>query len=108
MSMVTKDGRFAPEWIGGAEGIADRVAIVDGTNRLTYGELHRRVTLMVRALRQRGVLPGDRVALVLENSWQYVASYLAVLSAGEWSCRSPIPRANATCSRGYDMSTPVW
>lgn len=83
--MATRDGRFAPEWLVGA-GMPhrgdDRIAVTDGPVVLTYRELGERASRMAAALRARGVLPGDRVVLVLENSWQYVASYFAVLMAG--------------------------
>lgn len=61
---------------------ADRPAIVFRDRALTYGELWRRASALASALRLRGVAPGDRVALLIENSPDYVAAYYAALMAG--------------------------
>jgi len=70
------------DWIGGWQSIAQRIAIVDRTRTLTYGELASIVFAAARLLRSQGLQPGDRVALILDSSWQYVACYFAVLLAG--------------------------
>jgi long-chain acyl-CoA synthetase len=48
----------------------------------TYGELARRVARAAGALRELGVGPGDRVALVLPNSATHVVAFYAVLRLG--------------------------
>ena len=50
--------------------------------RLTYRKLNRLVDSFANALWQLGVRPGDRVALVLPNSPQYVISLFAALRIG--------------------------
>lgn len=61
---------------------ADRVAIrVDGET-YTYGELDERSNAVANALAERGVDPGDRVALMMSNCLGYVITDLAVLKAG--------------------------
>jgi long-chain acyl-CoA synthetase len=56
-------------------------ALVDGERRLTYSELWRDVGRRAAFLRSR-IQPGDRVALLLENSIEYVSAYYGTLAAG--------------------------
>lgn len=49
---------------------------------VTYGELWRDVCRAANALRAGGLAPGERVALLIENSPEYVIAYYAVLQAG--------------------------
>ena len=48
----------------------------------TFGELNDSANRLARLLVKRGLAKGDRVALFIENSKEYVASYYAVLKAG--------------------------
>jgi long-chain acyl-CoA synthetase len=48
----------------------------------TYAQLRRAVGCMQGKLRASGVEPGSRVALLVRNSPQYVASYYGVIAAG--------------------------
>jgi len=64
-----------------------RVALVDSTTgeRLTYSELDERVSSTALILMDRGLLSarvGDRVALLLGNSVDFVLTYFAVIRAG--------------------------
>ena len=58
------------------------VAIVDGEVRLTWLDLHDRVARLAAALRDRGLTPGARVAMLADNSHHYVEFYLAAAWAG--------------------------
>lgn len=49
---------------------------------LTYAQLRDEVASVAGALRELGLLEGDRVALLLHNSVAYVKTYLAVVAAG--------------------------
>ncbi|GIW41800.1 MAG: long-chain acyl-CoA synthetase [Candidatus Binatia bacterium] len=49
----------------------EKPAIVFEGKTLTYGELDRRVNRLARALRRAGVGPGDTVALVLPNGFEW-------------------------------------
>lgn len=49
---------------------------------MTYGELGDQVSRVANGLRARGVVRGDRVALVLPNSPQHVIAFYAVLRLG--------------------------
>lgn len=57
-------------------------ALVLEHERVSYAELWRRVLAVAGFLRRHGFKPGERVALVLENSPEYVATYYGVLAAG--------------------------
>ena len=54
---------------------------------VTYGQLREREFLFARALQAAGVGKGDRVALLLRNSTDYVAWYLAIGRLGAISVR---------------------
>jgi long-chain acyl-CoA synthetase len=61
---------------------AEHPALVSRGRVTTYGTLRDQVTRMRGALAERGVAPGDRVAILAANNWYFVAGYLAVLGAG--------------------------
>jgi len=61
---------------------ADRIAIVAGQRRISFGDLKRRVAAVAGALRREGVNPGDRVAVLLENKPEFVETYFAVTGIG--------------------------
>lgn len=60
----------------------DRVAIDDGTRRITYGELAARMRRLANALVGRGVARGDRIAILSENRAEYLEVFLAAASIG--------------------------
>lgn len=60
----------------------ERLAVIDSEERLTYRELGERITAVSAVLRQRGVLPGQRIAYLLPNSWQQVVVYFALQNIG--------------------------
>jgi len=60
----------------------DRVAVVEGELRLTYGELWADVLQRAGELTEAGVRPGTRVALLAPNVADFVRSYYAILAAG--------------------------
>jgi amino acid adenylation domain-containing protein len=57
-------------------------ALVVGSERLTYGELWRRVASLAAVLRSAGVGPEARVGVCLERGTALVVALLAVLEAG--------------------------
>jgi long-chain acyl-CoA synthetase len=65
-----------------AERSPDKLALVDGSARIVYGDLLGRVGALARALRDDGVAPGDRVACLLENSVEFAVGVLATLAVG--------------------------
>jgi nonribosomal peptide synthetase DhbF len=60
----------------------DAVAVLDGTRRLTYGELLERAHRVAGALRARDVGRGDRVGVLLERSAETPVAQLGALAAG--------------------------
>lgn len=60
----------------------DKVALVCGSQRLTYAEIEASANRLANALRQQGVQRGDRVAIWLPNSVEAVVSVFATLKAG--------------------------
>ena len=61
---------------------ADRVAVIDGDRTFTYAELWSRAQRLSGALRERGVAPGDRVAVVSSNSHLLLEAHYGVPLAG--------------------------
>lgn len=61
---------------------ADRLAVVDDDRQITYGELQRRIDALAGELRGRGIGRGDRVALMLVNSLEFVVAYFGIASLG--------------------------
>jgi long-chain acyl-CoA synthetase len=57
-------------------------ALVCGTRRLSWQELHEQVMRLAGGLVERGVRPGDRVALLLGNDIEFVVAFFAASAAG--------------------------
>jgi len=67
----------------------DRIAVIDGATRLTFGALERQAAAWAaRLLEERSTAPGSDadqplpVALVLEKGWEQAVAALAVLRSG--------------------------
>jgi acyl-CoA synthetase (AMP-forming)/AMP-acid ligase II len=60
----------------------DAVAAYEGDSSVTFGQFAARVTRVANALRDLGVEPGDRVAVLMLNSLRYFELYHAVPLAG--------------------------
>jgi long-chain acyl-CoA synthetase len=60
----------------------DALAVHDEGDELTFEALHRAVLSLAAHLRERGVGPGDVVAVALPNVWRYVALEIAVPAIG--------------------------
>ena len=60
----------------------DRTAVVDGPHRETYAALWAGALSRAAALRDLGVRPGDRVALMVPNTVDFPRVYYAILAAG--------------------------
>jgi long-chain acyl-CoA synthetase len=61
---------------GVAASAPDRVALIDGTRTMTYGELDQRANGLALALAELGVGPGDAVGIMMHNraEW-FIASH---------------------------------
>ncbi|MGW5153356.1 amino acid adenylation domain-containing protein [Rhodococcus koreensis] len=60
----------------------DAVAVTHGRRTVTYSELDEQSRWVARALRERGVAPGDRVGICLDRSIDLIVTMLAVLRVG--------------------------
>ncbi len=60
----------------------DKTAIVDGDVVLTFSEFEHLVDRAAAALHDNGFRPGDRLALLSHNCWQYAALAFATARAG--------------------------
>ena len=66
----------------------EAVAVEQGEERLSYGELDRRSNQLARHLVSMGVGPEVVVGLCVERSVEMVVGILGILKAGEYICRS--------------------
>lgn len=60
----------------------EKIALVIEGESYTYGQLHDASLRMASALKKRGLLRGDRVAIYMGNTWPCVVSIYGVLLAG--------------------------
>jgi len=60
----------------------DHIALIEGDRRLTFAELWRAAREQAGALIERGIRPGDRVALMCPNTAEFSRAYYAILAAG--------------------------
>jgi amino acid adenylation domain-containing protein len=65
-----------------ARRLGDKVALVRGESRITFGEIERRSNQLARALVRRGVRRGDRVAILGEQRPESVIAIWAALKVG--------------------------
>lgn len=65
-----------------AHGAPERPLLTFERESTSYGELATHIAAFAKGLRQRGLQPGERVALFLENSAQFIVAYLGVQHAG--------------------------
>ena len=59
----------------------DKIAIIDGDVTLTFAEFDELVDRAAAALLDKGFAPGDRVALLAHNCWQYAVLAFATARA---------------------------
>ena len=60
----------------------DAPCVTEGTRTLSFREFDAATDRLGNALRARGLVPGDRVAVILPNSIDCLIAYYAVLKAG--------------------------
>lgn len=64
-----------------ASHLGEKVALVCGTQRVTYGELETRANAIAHHLVEAGVVRGDRVMIFADNTVETVVSFWGVLKA---------------------------
>ena len=57
-------------------------ALIDGDTRITHAQLREIASRVAARFSERGLLPGDRVGLLLGNGWQFAAALVGAISAG--------------------------
>src|SRR3990167_7568740 len=60
----------------------DKIAAVHGSRTATFKELNARCTGIASGLAELEVKPGQRVALMGQNSIEYIAAFFGILKAG--------------------------
>jgi len=81
--VLTGDYRnFGELLLSAGQEFGQREALVSGDQRLSYAQWARSAQGMVALLRERGVQPGDRVAIILPSSADYAICSAAVLLMG--------------------------
>jgi long-chain acyl-CoA synthetase len=60
----------------------NEIALIHDDIEITYADLWRRCSLLVGGLRSRGAKAGDRIAILANNSHQYVETYIGVPAGG--------------------------
>lgn len=65
-----------------ADAHPERICLVDGDTRLSYGDLMDRADATAVRLRELGLLPDDRLVIQLPNCWQFVVLTVGCFRAG--------------------------
>ena len=91
-AIVARHARAAP----------DRPALIHGSRTLTWAELDRAIDRAASALLSSGSRPGDKVALLGENSIEYAEAFFGTLRAG--GCAVPLPTMASTDSLARMLS----
>src|SRR5271154_5268636 len=65
-----------------ARGLSEKVAFIDAERSLTYGELQTRTCRFAAALRDLGLKPEERLALLLYDSIDFPVAFWGALRAG--------------------------
>ncbi|GAG95594.1 unnamed protein product, partial [marine sediment metagenome] len=60
----------------------DKVAVVDGDSRKTYSELNAMADALAAGLAEIGFKKGDRVAIYMKNSLEFVVAFYALQKLG--------------------------
>jgi len=66
----------------GAAQVPDKIAVVDGKLRKTYDELNRMTDALAAALADIGVEKGDRAAIYMKNSFEFMVAFYALQKLG--------------------------
>jgi amino acid adenylation domain-containing protein len=76
------DGLLHSPFVAQALAHGDREAVVDGDCRLSYAEALGYAGGVATVLQQRGVRPGELVAVVMPKGWRQVVAVLGILASG--------------------------
>lgn len=73
---------LATEFLDAGEHFAERIAIVDGDLRISYAQLTSDARALAVRFRRAGLQEGARVAVIMDNCWQYPVAFYGTLLAG--------------------------
>lgn len=59
-----------------------RIAIKEGNKSITYFELEKSIAIVQKSFLENGVAKGDKIAIYLANSSEFIIILLALLSIG--------------------------
>jgi len=62
--------------------LPDKIALIHENIRLSYREINNQANHIAQYFLEKGLNRGDRIAILLENSLEYVVSYYGTLKAG--------------------------
>jgi len=62
--------------------LPDKIALIHGDIRANYSQINSQANQLAKHLLEKGINLGDRIALLLENSLEYVVSYYGALKTG--------------------------
>jgi acyl-CoA synthetase (AMP-forming)/AMP-acid ligase II len=65
-----------------ADACPDKEAVLHGTKRYTYRTIEENANRIANWLLDYGLKPGERVALLLRNSVEYICAYYGILKSG--------------------------
>jgi acyl-CoA synthetase (AMP-forming)/AMP-acid ligase II len=83
MNHAVSDAHNVAAWLWRvAEARPGATALVDGGGELTFDQFRERAMAVVQSLWNRGVLPGDRVALLAERSMDAAAAIFGIWVSG--------------------------
>lgn len=81
--------------IASARRFSDKDAVIVEGKSYTYAELYKAASSLARALQERGVKRGDRVAVYMDNTWPCIVSiYATLLSGGVFFTINPQTKAD--------------
>lgn len=60
----------------------DKIGVVDGETRLSYTQVGERVKALAGFLQEKGIRPGDRIAVLEVNSHRFLETYYAAAGTG--------------------------
>jgi len=63
----------------------EKVAVVEGTRRVSYSDFDREINQLAHAMTERGVTPSERVALMLPNCVEYAVAQQSIARVGATS-----------------------
>lgn len=89
--------------LGAARAYPDRVAVTDGTETITFEQLHDTAGRVATGLRHHGIAPGDTVALHMPNSAGFLVAYYGALLAA--AAVAPINPAQPSAALREQLDT---